>query len=171
MGSTAYLMKPLRKASLTRALCRMIRRPDGAEMTALTSLGGVTADVLLAEDNLTNRKVALMMLQRLGCRTDVVANGAEALEAVRSKRYDLVLMDCQMPVMDGWAAAAAIRAGEREGTRLPIVALTANALSGDRERCMEAGMDDYLTKPLSLIQLHEQLTKWATPGELQESRG
>ena len=171
MGSTAYLMKPLRKASLTRALCRMIRRPDGAEMTALTSLGGVTADVLLAEDNLTNRKVALMMLQRLGCRTDVVANGAEALEAVRSKRYDLVLMDCQMPVMDGWAAAAAIRAGEREGTRLPIVALTANALSGDRERCMEAGMDEYLTKPLSLIQLHEQLTKWATPGELQESRG
>jgi CheY-like chemotaxis protein len=72
--------------------------------------------------------------------------------------------------MDGWAAAAAIREGEGEGVHTPIIALTANALSGDRERCMEAGMDDYLTKPLSLIELHAQLTKWAAPGELQESR-
>ena len=171
MGSSAYLMKPLRKASLTRALCRLIRRPDGAEMTPVAGFDGVQADVLLAEDNLTNQKVALMMLRRLGCRADVVTNGEEALAAVRSKRYDMVLMDCQMPVMDGWAAAAAIRAGESNGTHTPIIALTANALSGDRERCMAAGMDDYLTKPLSLLQLQAQLTKWATPGELQESTG
>ena len=170
MGGTAYLMKPLRKASLTRALCRLIRRPDGVEAVTGPALSGVDADVLLAEDNLTNRKVALMMLRRLGCRTDVVANGADALAAVRKKRYDLVLMDCQMPVMDGWAAAAAIREGEGDGYHTPIIALTANALSGDRERCLEAGMDDYLTKPLSLLQLHAQLTKWASPGELMESR-
>ena len=170
MGSTAYLMKPLRKASLTRALCRLIRRRDGSVLEAPEGMGQIQADVLLAEDNVTNQKVATMMLRRFGCRTDVVGNGEAALEAMRRKRYDVVLMDCQMPVMDGWAAAAAIRQLERGKARIPIIALTANALAGDRERCLEAGMDDYLTKPLSLAQLHAQLTKWV-PGELARKCG
>jgi two-component system sensor histidine kinase/response regulator len=164
MGSTAYLLKPLRKATLTRALCRLIRRPDGAPLEEPQPISRIEADVLLAEDNVTNQKVATMMLNRFGCRTDVVGNGEEAIQAMRRKRYDVVLMDCQMPVMDGWATAAAIRefqAGQED--RTPIIALTANALSGDRERCLASGMDDYLAKPLSLLQLHAQLTKWAKP--------
>ncbi|MFN0102885.1 MAG: response regulator [Bryobacteraceae bacterium] len=170
MGSAAYLMKPLRKARLTRALCRLVR-PDGASAQAPPALSTLSADVLLAEDNITNQKVATMMLRRIGCRTDIVGNGEEALAAIGRKRYDLILMDCHMPVMDGWAAATAIRELERGRTRTPIIALTANAMTGDRERCIQAGMDDYLTKPLSLPQLHAQLTKWAAPAELLHSRG
>jgi CheY-like chemotaxis protein len=164
MGSTAYLMKPLRKASLTRALCRLIHRPDGSVVDARAPIARIEADVLLAEDNITNQKVATMMLHRFGCRADVVGNGEEAILALRRKRYDVVLMDCQMPIMDGWETAAAIRELEAGQARTPIIALTANALSGDRERCIAAGMDDYLTKPLSLMHLHAQLTKWTKPG-------
>jgi CheY-like chemotaxis protein len=165
IGSTAYLMKPLRKASLTRALCRLIRRADGSLLEVPPKMDQISASVLLAEDNLTNQKVATMMLRRFGCRTDVVDNGADALDAVRRRQYDVVLMDCQMPVMDGWATAAAIRELERGQARVPIIALTANAPIGDRERCLAAGMDDYLTMPLSLLKLHEQLTKWAAGRE------
>jgi len=112
--------------------------------------------VLLAEDNVVNAKLAVRMLERLGCRVDVASNGHEALKMVQSIPFDIVFMDCQMPEMDGFEATRAIRAwegasrvGQSPVTRLPIVALTANAMQGDRERCLAAGMDDYLTKPLA----------------------
>src|SRR5262245_20141220 len=111
--------------------------------------------VLLAEDNVVNAKLAVRMLERLGCRVDVASSGHEALKMVQSIPFDIVFMDCQMPEMDGFEATRAIRSWEnvsRVGgpvTRLPIVALTANAMHGDRDRCLDAGMDDYITKPLS----------------------
>ena len=108
-------------------------------------------DVLVAEDNNINRDVLRQMLQLLGCRVDVVVNGREAVEAVRGRRYDVVLMDVQMPGMDGLEATMAIRRAEAGGSRrVPVVALTAHALEGQRERCLAAGMDDFLTKPLTL---------------------
>ncbi|HEY7640504.1 MAG TPA: response regulator [Steroidobacteraceae bacterium] len=115
--------------------------------------------VLLAEDNVVNAKLAVRMLERLGCRVDVASNGHEALKMVQSIPFDIVFMDCQMPEMDGFEATRAIRAWEatsRVGgpaTRLPVVALTANAMQGDRERCLAAGMDDYITKPLARADL------------------
>jgi signal transduction histidine kinase/DNA-binding response OmpR family regulator len=120
--------------------------------------------VLLAEDNVVNAKLAVRLLERLGCRVDVAGNGHEALKMVQSIPFDLVFMDCQMPEMDGFEATRAIRAWERASridpspaTRLPIVALTANAMQGDRERCLEAGMDDYITKPLARADLQRVL--------------
>jgi len=112
--------------------------------------------VLLAEDNVVNAKLAVRLLERLGCRVDVASNGHEALKLVQSIPFDIVFMDCQMPEMDGFEATRAIRAwetasrvGTSPATQLPIVALTANAMQGDRERCLMAGMNDYITKPLS----------------------
>ena len=116
--------------------------------------------VLLAEDNVVNAKLAVRMLERLGCRVDVASNGHEALKMVQSIPFDIVFMDCQMPEMDGFEATRAIRQwegasriGQSPMTRLPIVALTANAMQGDRERCLAAGMDDYITKPLARADL------------------
>jgi CheY-like chemotaxis protein len=121
--------------------------------------------VLLAEDNPVNQQVALGMLEALGCQVDLAGDGREALEAVAQGSYDLVLMDCQMPEMDGFAATAAIRTLEvaRRNVgrrRIPVIALTANAMKGDRERCLAAGMDDYLAKPFTLGQLGEVLARW-----------
>jgi CheY-like chemotaxis protein len=120
--------------------------------------------VLLAEDNVVNAKLAVRMLERLGCRVDVASNGHEALKMVQSIPFDIVFMDCQMPEMDGFEATRAIRQwegasqiGESPLTRLPIVALTANAMQGDRERCLAAGMDDYITKPLARADLSRVL--------------
>ncbi len=120
--------------------------------------------VLLAEDNRVNQQVALAILQRLGIGADLAANGREALHAARQDCYDLILMDCQMPEMDGFAATAEIRREERHsGRRTIIAALTANAMEGDRERCLAAGFDDYLSKPFSKEQLHELLARWLPP--------
>ena len=118
--------------------------------------------VLLAEDNPTNQIVAEGMLKLYGCRVDRAANGEEAVWAVKEKEYDLILMDCQMPKLDGYSATAEIRKFEQEteNIRTPIVAVTAHAMKGDRERCMSAGMDDYLGKPLQQNQLLNILKKW-----------
>jgi PAS domain S-box-containing protein len=115
------------------------------------------ARILVAEDNATNREVALAQLRKLGYKTDAVTNGAEAVEAIRQGGYHLVLMDCAMPVMDGFEATRRVRA---LNPALPIIALTADAMSGDRERCLSQGMNDYLAKPVDLEQLAETLRKW-----------
>jgi signal transduction histidine kinase/DNA-binding response OmpR family regulator/HPt (histidine-containing phosphotransfer) domain-containing protein len=122
-----------------------------------------TRRVLLAEDNPVNIEVARAMLESLDLQVDCARNGEDALQAVRTNAYDAVLMDCQMPVMDGFAATAAIRREEREAGRgrvLPIIAITANALQGDREACLAAGMDDYLSKPFSQQEIAAVIGRW-----------
>ena len=115
--------------------------------------------VLVAEDNAVNQQVIGAMLRRLGMAVTLVEDGEQAVQALQGGRYDLVLMDCQMPVLDGFAAASRIRAAETR-TRIPIIALTANALAEDRQRCLDAGMDDYLPKPVSIAGLSSMLSRW-----------
>ena len=152
-----------------------------ARLGAVTAAEMLNAVVLLAEDNTVNQEVAVAMLENLGCRVQVVVNGQAALAAVSHATYDVVLMDCQMPDMDGFEATKAIRAHEAEinanrGTmntqqenshcswsHVPIIALTANAIEGDRERCLAVGMDDYLSKPFTQKQLHAMLAHWVAP--------
>ncbi len=119
---------------------------------------------LVVEDNRVNQRVAVALLARLGATVDVAENGIEAVEATARTPYDIVLMDVEMPVMDGYATTAAIRLAERDGQRVPIVAMTARAMEGDRERCLDSGMDDYLTKPVRTVDLVRVLAAWATEG-------
>jgi CheY-like chemotaxis protein len=115
--------------------------------------------ILMAEDNTINQRVGQLMLKKAGFDIDLVADGSEAVEAHRNKPYDLILMDCQMPIMDGFEASSLIR--KMEGSAQPvIVAVTANALVGERERCLRAGMDDYLSKPFLAEQLVAVVEKW-----------
>ena len=116
--------------------------------------------ILLAEDSIVNQKLATALLEREGHTVVVAGNGREALAAWESQELDLILMDVQMPVMDGFEAVTAIRAKESQtGEHVPIIALTAHALTGDRERCLEAGMDEYITKPLRAKQLIETIER------------
>jgi PAS domain S-box-containing protein len=122
--------------------------------------GPIAARVLLAEDNPVNQEVAVAMLEQLGCSVVRAANGRAAVTHALAERFDLVLMDCQMPEMDGFDATRMLRASGGLGAQVPIVALTANALAGDRDRCLDAGMDDYLSKPFSFEQLGAALRRW-----------
>ncbi|MFM9883777.1 MAG: response regulator, partial [Burkholderiales bacterium] len=124
------------------------------------------AHVLLADDNPINQTVACAMLRKLGYEVDAAQNGKEAVTAAARGGYDLILMDCQMPVMDGLEASAAIRAregSEPSGARVPIIALTANAAQVDRERCIAVGMNDYLAKPYTMLQLQGMLQRHLSP--------
>src|SRR5258708_5770088 len=115
--------------------------------------------ILLAEDNLVNQKVARGTLERMGYRVDIVSNGADAVAAWETGRYQVILMDCQMPVMDGYQATREIRLRERGANRIPIIALTADAMKGAEQQCRGAGMDDYLTKPLDRARLGETVDR------------
>ena len=127
--------------------------------------------VLAAEDNDVNRKVLGSMLERLGYDALLVTDGAAAIEAIRARHFDAVLMDCQMPVIDGFEATRWIREHEAPGERVPVIAITANAMQGDRERCLEAGMDDYVTKPIRPKELERVLRRWIAQTELMVIRG
>ena len=155
LGIAAYLTKPIKASDLLEAICRTLdRTPAPVVHSVLTksktpSVATRLANVLVAEDNLVNQRVAVGLLTRRGHQATVVNNGREALEALERQAFDMVLMDVQMPEMGGLEATAAIRAREREtGGHIRIVAMTAHAMNGDRERCIAAGMDGYLSKPL-----------------------
>jgi len=169
-GSHFWFALPLNPADGVRGLIDVPERvsapeaaPSRAEWVATAS-----ARVLLAEDNPVNQQVAVAMLEKLGHRVELVSDGRQALEALERSTFDLVLMDCQMPELDGFETTSQLRKNESSGggsgqsapPRVPVIALTASAMQGDRERCLAAGMDDYLSKPLTLAQLGAALGKW-----------
>ncbi|CAH1206655.1 Histidine kinase [Candidatus Nitrotoga sp. BS] len=174
-GILRCISKPIRQSELYEVICWALKEGqsdissvevDGetAAMTIVAPKSVLHGAVLLAEDNRVNQEVAKAMLGSLGLTADVVNNGEEALAIIKKKSYDIVLMDCQMPVMDGYQATAAIRKREvGNARRLPIVAMTANTMEGDRDQCLAAGMDDYLSKPYSKKQLQQVLVRWLQP--------
>jgi two-component system, sensor histidine kinase and response regulator len=173
---TAMVNKPVRRRVLQECVGRLLQETQAAVGTvvdapAQTPSGRAALPasprVLVVEDNPVNQKVAARILERAGCRVDVVANGLEAVMAHDQVPYALIIMDCQMPAMDGYEATRQIRDRERQtGKHVAIIAMTAHALEGDRERCLGAGMDDYLSKPVEPAQLNTMLVRWlpARPG-------
>jgi signal transduction histidine kinase/DNA-binding response OmpR family regulator len=171
VGVAACLPKPVRPRRMRDTLLRVIasatlapppaERPSPRSPSADRRAVNARARVLAAEDNPVNKKLISRLLEKEGYRADIVANGVEALAAVAREPYDLILMDCQMPEMDGYEATMAIRAAEAGAARrMPIIALTASAMEKDRERCLAAGMDDHLTKPVKAEDLRAMLERW-----------
>ncbi len=178
-GYSAYLKKPVKRDRLLGLLAGLVGNPGGGAMANVTTrqlaapaappVAGLPArrsprnmpHILVAEDNPVNQKLALLQLEKLGYGAKAVGNGREALVALATGGYDLVLMDCQMPEVDGFEATGVIRRGEApDRKRLPIVAMTANAMRGDRDACLRAGMDDYLSKPVRIDELRAILERW-----------
>jgi two-component system sensor histidine kinase/response regulator len=163
----ATLSKPIRETQLHDVLVRVISGVDTAQPALKPSSAmGITAlkgRVLVVEDNAVNQRLASVQLGKLGLLADVAGDGAEALAALAQRPYDAVLMDCQMPGMDGYQTTRELRRRELvrgDGRRLPVIAMTANALEGDRERCLAVGMDDYVAKPVRIEALAETLERW-----------
>jgi CheY-like chemotaxis protein len=174
LGLAAYLLKPVKATHVREVLIAALGGPgpSGAASSIRESSATLApaqllhGRVLVAEDNPINQKVALLQLRRIGCTADAVGNGAEAVVALATIPYDLVLMDCQMPDVDGFEATRQIRAWEAGTTRrIPVIAMTANAVEGDRDRCLDAGMDDYISKPVKASDLNALLRKWLRQGE------
>ncbi len=177
----AVLAKPLRRSQLFACIARVMSGQPGTAPEALPgatpaaapppAVRGAAPRILLVEDNPVNREVAVAMLENLGCATEAAENGWLAIEAMTATTYDAVLMDCQMPIMDGLTAAGEIRRREHTSgaARVPIIALTANAMEGERERCLAAGMDDFLSKPFTQRQLATLLRRWLALRVLPES--
>jgi CheY-like chemotaxis protein len=180
----AYLTKPVRQSQLFDCLANVSSAATAGSVSGVSSspVKLVTPHtskesammspklILLAEDNVVNQKVALRQLLKLGYRADAVANGLEAIEALARIPYDLVLMDCQMPEMDGYEATSEIRRREATTKHTMIVAMTANALAGDRAKCIAAGMDEYITKPVKSEELTRVLQRFfARPSEIVSS--
>ena len=175
LGCSAYLTKPVRQSQLLDALAEALvevadpekgaeEKPSRPDIITRHSLGeGVArgARILLAEDNMVNQKVAMKILEKGGHRIDAVGNGREALEALKGVQYDIVLMDVQMPEMDGYTATRQIRNLQSAVRNIPVIAMTAHAMKGDREKCLAAGMDDYTTKPVKPKDLLETVQRWA----------
>jgi two-component system, sensor histidine kinase and response regulator len=168
-GIVACLTSPVRPTRLLSSLRQALDPASVAVKAAPAAPPAPSAPtaparslrVLVAEDNAVNQIVVMRMLEKAGHHADLAANGREAVETLARGAYDLVLMDCQMPEMDGFAASRAIRADEAgTGRHVPIVALTANATQGDREQCLAAGMDDYLAKPITQAALMAALARW-----------
>ena len=166
-GFEAFLIKPVRQSALYDCLVTLVnpalpacRRPGSSHGQRRTTPISRALRLLLAEDNEVNQQVALGLLEPLGHRVDIVSNGAEAVAAAARASYDLILMDCQMPEMDGYDATREIRRRENGHPPVPIVAMTASAMQGDRERCLAAGMDDYVTKPISRERLEHVIERW-----------
>jgi len=169
IGFAAYLVKPVRHREIVDCLSAVMAgtaatAPEQPLVTrhAIREMRRGAGRILLAEDNITNQQVALGILKKLGLRADAVANGAEAVKALETLPYDLVLMDVQMPEMNGLEATRQIRNPQSavRNHQIPIIAMTANAMQGDREKCLEAGMNDYVPKPISPQILAEALDKW-----------
>ncbi len=168
-GLDAYLKKPVRQSALLDCIAGLVgthgirTQPQESEEPNPVPLVPIPLQhvrILVVEDNAVNQKVAKRMLEKAGCQSDIVGNGFEAIEAVESLPYDIVFMDCQMPEMDGFEATAQIRKRETGRQRIPIIAMTANALTGDREKCLQAGMDDYIAKPVKPADLYAMIAKW-----------
>ncbi len=175
-GIDVYVNKPVRQADLYEGLCVALEEKNKVVADAISieaenidnGMQSLRADILIAEDNPINQELARTMLEGLDCTVVVVDNGLEAVRAITDspldqmqKRYDMILMDCQMPELDGFQAAQKIRRWETsQNQHIPIIALTANAMTGDREKCLDAGMDDYLSKPFTQEQLFDVCKKW-----------
>ena len=174
-GFVAWATKPVRRSQLLKALVDVFGWPEAEDRRSLNRLAPQPKDrplegmrVLVAEDNAVNQKVALRLLERMGCRAEAVADGAEAVAAIRRMPYHAVLMDCHMPEMDGYQATAEVRRRESGTDRhIPIIAMTANAMVGDREKCIAAGMDDYVAKPVNPEQLRDALLLWTATAPAQ----
>jgi CheY-like chemotaxis protein len=168
----ACVAKPLRLEDLRRALAPRTEKPPaiGATHPPTPAPAAIPPDhaargtrVLVAEDNAINQKVACLQLRKLGYVPEVAANGAEAVQMFQSGDFGFILMDCQMPVMDGFEATRQIRAVKDRGRRVKIIAMTANAMQGDRERCLAAGMDGYVAKPVVLENLRTAIEQCGRP--------
>jgi CheY-like chemotaxis protein len=166
IGFAATVTKPVRQAELLAVLTqvwsgRFRAEPEATIVrAAAVARAAFKARVLVAEDNAVNQTVATMILHKLGCETVIARNGHEAVARVDAEEFDLILMDCEMPGMDGFEAAKEIRKrGDAKG-QIPIIAATAQAMQGDRERCLTAGMNDYLSKPIRRNDLEEALARW-----------
>ena len=167
---TPSLSKPINRNKLHQVLVSMLREqqkkpaPEAPNLRVPQFLHKTKSKkrILLVEDNLFNQRVAMEMLHRLNLDLEVANNGQEAIEKIYQQPYDLVLMDCQMPIMDGYTATAMIRRHENQQQKLhiPVIAMTASALEGDRERCIDAQMDDYISKPVTLKKLEQALVQW-----------
>jgi len=162
-GFVAYLVKPIAQSTLYDALSDAVHtRSRAAEPATATAVVAPRNErVLVVEDNQVNQRLAMRQLSRLGFAAASVGNGREAVEAQVRENYDLIFMDVQMPVMDGYEASAEIRRHEiRSRRHVPIIAMTANALNEDRDACLAAGMDDYVSKPVSLANLRTVIERW-----------
>ena len=165
LGISGYLVKPIRQSELLSAICQVLKKSTAEQSAPLVTRhslreGKSRVRVLLAEDNAVNQTLATRLLEKCGFLVFAVGDGQAAVEAIEKDHFDVVLMDIQMPKMDGFEAAAAIREKEKSsGVRIPIIALTANALKSDEDRCLAAGMDAFVSKPIRTSELFEAIEK------------
>jgi CheY-like chemotaxis protein len=173
-GISDCVRKPFRRSQLYNSILNLATEfrtdPPGPQASKDSSSAFAGAKILVAEDNPVNQELAAAMLRSLGCGVEIVENGHQVLESIARESYDLILMDCQMPDMDGYETTRRIRSRPSADHQVPIVALTAHALDEDRQKCVEAGMDDYLSKPFSQQQLASAIGPWLKNAEEQSEK-